>query len=303
MRMKNVLRGAGLAMIGTLAMGAMAMAQDVGVPEPWGLGYQPAATEVASRQHGLTAGLHWVAFGITLFVTVLLAYTCWRFSEKRNPEAKRFSHNTAIEVAWTVVPVVILVAIAVPSIRYLYFQETVPPAGVTVKAIGKQWYWTYEYELEGETVSYDSYMAGGQNHPTYEVMKAAMENDGASPDEIPPEALWKLKTDAPMVVPVDTNIRVQVTAEPTGVLHAFAMPSFGVKADAVPARLNELWFEAKQIGTFYGQCSELCGPLHAYMPIEVQVVSRADFESRLSEVAGLKPKGETKLADAADTAQ
>ena len=298
MRSGHLLIGLG-AIAALTATTGISLAQDLGVPAPGGVGYQDAATEKMERLIGLSVGLHWIAFFITLFVTVLLGYTCWRFSEKRNPVASRFSHNTTIEVAWTLIPVLILVGIAYPSIKYLYYQETVPPSDVTVKAIGASgWWWNYEYEIDGEEVAYSSYMAGGQ-HASYDGMVASMKDEGASPEEIPSEAMWKLKTTAPMVVPVDSIIRVQVTSEPGGVLHAFAVPAFGVKADAVPGTLHETWFEATKVGSFYGQCSELCGPGHSYMPIEVEVVAKEDFKKRLLEVydiANGPSTSDTKLA-------
>jgi len=245
MRSGHLLIGLGAATVLAATTGA-AMAQDLGVPTPGGLGYQEPATESMERLISLSAGLHWIAFFITLFVTVLLGYTCWRFSEKRNPVASRFSHNTTVEVAWTLIPVLILVGIAYPSIKYLYYQGTVPPSEVTVKAIGASgWWWNYEYEIDGEEVAYSSYMAGGQ-HASYDQMVAAMKKEGASDDEIPSSALWKLKTTA--------------------------------------GSLHETWFEANKVGTFYGQCSELCGRGHSYMPIEVEVVAKEDFKKRLLEV-------------------
>ena len=283
MRSGNLLIGLGAA-VTLAATTSISWAQDIGVPQPGAYGYQEPATEVMERLVSLSNGLHWVAFLITLFVTILLGYTCWRFSEKRNPVASRFSHNTTIEVAWTLIPVLILVGIAYPSIKYLYYQETVPPSDVTVKAIGASgWWWNYEYEIDGEEVAYSSYMAGS-GYATYDDVVKGMKAEGASDDEIPSLALWKLKTTAPMVVPVDSIIRVQVTSEPGGVLHAFAVPAFGIKADAVPGTLHETWFEARRTGTFYGQCSELCGRGHSYMPIEVEVVSKEEFKSRLLEV-------------------
>ncbi len=283
MRSGHLLIGLGAAAALAASTG-ISLAEDVGVPKAGAYGYQDPATDVMERLISLSVGLHWIAFLITLFVTVLLGYTCWRFSEKRNPVASRFSHNTTIEVAWTLIPVLILVGIAYPSIKYLYYQETVPPSDVTVKAIGASgWWWNYEYEIDGEEVAYSSYMAGS-GYATYDDVVKGMQAEGASEDEIPSLALWKLKTTAPMVVPVDSIIRVQVTSEPGGVLHAFAVPAFGVKADAVPGSLHETWFEARRTGTFYGQCSELCGRGHSYMPIEVEVVSKEDFKSRLLEV-------------------
>jgi len=305
MRSGKLLIGLGAVSILAASTG-ITLAQDLGVPKDWAYGYQEPVTEVARQAQSQSFNLHVVATVITIFVTILLAYTCWRFSEKRNPVSRRFSHNTAIEVAWTLIPVLILVGLAVPSIRYLYFQETVPPSEVTVKAIGASgWYWTYEYEVDGEIVAYDSTMLGN-GYATYDGMKAALEAEGAGAAEIPSPELWKLKSSAPMVVPVNTNVTVNVTSEPGGILHAFAVPAFAVKVDAVPGQLNATWFNSDKVGTFYGQCSELCGQGHSYMPIEVEVVSKEDFEARLKEVIELangpsaKPDvklAETKLAD------
>ena len=271
----------------------------IGKPEAWATGYQPAVTEVAARLHDLTFWLHVIATLITVFVTVLLAYTVWRYAEKRNPTPDRFSHNTPIEVAWTLVPVLILVGIAWPSIKYLYFQQTVPPANVTVKAIGHQWYWEYMYVIDGEEVYVDSNMAG-YGYATYDDMVNGMLANGASEDEIPSRALWRLESTQPMIVPSEAIVNVQVTS--VDVLHAFAMPSFGVKADAVPGQLNETWFAVGKAyeGTYYGQCSELCGKDHAYMPIEVKVVSPEAFEVAMQEIkaeyAAKQGRGETRVA-------
>lgn len=283
MRSGHLLIGFGAAALLAATTGA-SLAQDIGVPAPAAYGYQDPATESMRRLIGLSVGLHWIAFAITIFVTILLGYTCWRFSEKRNPVSHRFSHNTPIEVAWTLIPVLILVGIAYPSIKYLYYQETVPPADMTVKAIGASgWWWNYEYVIDGEEIAYSSYMAGN-GYSNYDDMVAGMKAEGAAEEDIPSLALWKLKTTAPMVVPVNSNVAVDVTSEPGGVLHAFAVPAFGVKTDAVPGRLNTTWFNVDKVGTYYGQCSELCGRGHSYMPIEVEVVSREDFVKRLKEV-------------------
>lgn len=266
-----------------------AFAYGFGKPEEWQLGYQVPVTDIAERVQSLSFGLHWLAAIITIFVTGLLAYTCWRFSAKRNPTAARFTHNTAIEVIWTVVPVLILVGMAYPSIKLLYFQETVPPADLTVKAIGNQWRWEYVYDINEEPVYVDSGMAG-YGYSNYEAMVAGvtetMTDEEASPEEIaaaiPARDTWKLKATAAMVVPVDSIVRVQVTA--ADVLHAWTVPAFGVKVDAVPGRLNEVWFKAEQVGTFYGQCSELCGKDHSYMPIEVKVVPKEEFQAELDSI-------------------
>ena len=231
--------------------GATAFASE---PQPWQLGFQPAATPVMERIADFHQLLFIIILLITVFVLGLLIYTIVKFSAKNNPVPSKTTHNTLIEVIWTVVPVIILVIIAVPSFKLLYFSDVVPKADMTIKAIGNQWYWTYEYPDHGK-FSFDANMI---------------------PDsEIKPGQKRLLSTDTSVVVPVDTTVRVQVTA--ADVLHAWAMPAFGVKIDAVPGRLNETWFKATKQGIYYGQCSELCGVKHGFMPIQVEVVSKAKF--------------------------
>lgn len=258
-----------------------AFAAGLGQPEPWQLGFQLPATDIAERVQGLSFWLHILAAAITLFVTALLAYVCWKFSAKRNPNPSRFTHNTTVEVVWTVVPVLILVAMAYPSIKLLYYQETIPESELTIKATGYQWYWDYTYNVDGEEVIVESLMAG-KGYSTYEEMVAGMQADGYSEEEIPSDMEWKLAATAPMIVPVNTKVRLHVTA--ADVMHAWTVPSFGVKVDAVPGRLNELWFEANTVGRYFGQCSELCGRDHSYMPIMVDVVPQEDWDNRLAEM-------------------
>ncbi len=258
-----------------------AFAAGLGQPEPWQLGFQLPATDIAERVQGLSFWLHILAAAITLFVTALLAYVCWKFSAKRNPNPSRFTHNTTVEVVWTVVPVLILVAMAYPSIKLLYYQETIPESELTIKATGYQWYWDYTYNVDGEEVIVESLMAG-KGYSTYEEMVEGMQADGYSEEEIPSDMEWKLAATAPMIVPVNTKVRLHVTA--ADVMHAWTVPSFGVKVDAVPGRLNELWFEANTVGRYFGQCSELCGRDHSYMPIMVDVVPQEDWDNRLAEM-------------------
>jgi len=182
-----------------------------------------------------------------------------RFRAGRNPSPSKTTHNTLVEVVWTVLPILILIVIAVPSFRLLYFQRVLPEAEMTVKAVGYQWYWGYEYPDHGD-FAFDSYMLDDANR-------------GDQPR--------LLATDTAMVVPVDTTIRVVVTG--ADVLHSWAMPAFGLKMDAVPGRLNEVWFKAEKTGTFYGQCSEICGIRHAFMPIRVEVVEREVFDRWVEE--------------------
>lgn len=239
-----------------LAAGAAAAA----VPEPWQLGLQPAASPIAERVHSFHNLLLWVITLITLFVLALLVYTCVRFRESRNPVPSRRTHNTLLEVVWTAVPVLILVIIAIPSFKLLYYQDRLPETELTVKAIGHQWYWTYEYPDHGNF--------------TFDAIMVPDEEIGAGQHRL-------LETDNRVVLPVGTNIRVLVTA--ADVLHSWAMPSMGVKVDAVPGRLNELWLHITEPGVYYGQCSELCGANHGFMPIAVEALSKEDFEAWVAE--------------------
>jgi len=237
----------------------------LGQSEPWQVGFQEAASPSAVGIASFHNLLFWIITVITVFVAVLLVYVIWRFSEKKNPVPSKTTHNTAIEFAWTVIPILILVAIAIPSFRLLYLQRDIPEAALTIKATGNQWYWGYEYpehkDADGEAVSFDA------------IMKTDEERKEGDPR--------LLATDNPVVVPVNKIVKIIVTA--SDVLHAWTIPSFGAKIDAVPGRLNEIWFKADKKGVYYGQCSELCGKDHAFMPIEVRVVSDADFKKWLEE--------------------
>jgi cytochrome c oxidase subunit 2 len=202
---------------------------------------------------------------VTLLVLGLMLYIIVRFNAKANPVPSKVTHNTLIEVIWTIAPIVILVVIAVPSLRLLYLQRDIPVADMTVKVIGNpSWNWTYEYPDLGlnddgsAKVSFTSYLKS----------KADAERDNVP---------YLLATDVPVVVPVNKTVKLIVTSDPEGIIHAWTIPSFGMKIDAVPGRLNEDWFKATREGVYYGQCSELCGKDHAFMPIEVHVVSEADF--------------------------
>lgn len=223
-------------------------------PKPWETGFQEAVTPVMEKINEFHNILLVVITVITIFVLVLLLYTCIRFSAKNNPVPSKNTHNTLIEIIWTALPVLILVVLAIPSMRLLYFSQKVENTEMTIKVIGNQWYWSYQYPDNGN-ISFDSYM-----------IKDA---------EIKPGQLRLLDVDNHVVVPVDTKIRVQLTA--ADVIHSWAVPAFGLKTDAVPGKLNETWFQAEKIGTYYGQCSELCGVGHGFMPIQVEVVSKEDF--------------------------
>ena len=249
------------------AWGAVALSLAAGpalaAPRPWEVNLQPPATSIAERIHSFHELLLWVITLITLFVLALLVYTCLRFRESRNPVPSKRSHNTLLEVVWTAVPVLILVIIAIPSFKLLYYSDVVPKTDLTVKAIGHQWYWSYEYPDNGN-FTFD----------------ALMIPDG----DIKAGQLRLLETDNRVVLPVGIDIRVQVTA--ADVLHSWAMPPFGVKVDAVPGRLNELWVHINEPGTYYGQCSELCGANHGFMPITIEAVTPEAFQAWVTEAQG-----------------
>ena len=233
-------------------------------PTPWAMSLQDAATTVMNHIRWFEAFTLIIITLIVLFVLILMIYVCWRFAESRNPNPSKTTHHTMLEVVWTVVPIIILVIIAVPSFRLLYEEAVVPPADMTIKATGYQWSWGYEYPDHGD-IEFLQFMLSDEER------LAAIEASGGTEQDYP----RLLAVDNAVVVPVDTTVRLIVTA--ADVLHAFAMPAFGVKMDAVPGRLNETWFHAEREGIYYGQCSELCGTDHAFMPIAIRVVSQADF--------------------------
>ena len=223
-------------------------------PEPWGVNFQPSASTTMEQISSFNELLLVIISAVTVFVLALLLYVIWRFNEARNPVPSKTTHNTLLEVLWTGIPVIILVIVAVPSFKLLYYADRVEEAEVTIKAIGRQWYWSYEYP-DHDNFTFDAYMI---------------------PDEDLEEGQPRLlATDNPVVLPVDTNIRILVTA--SDVLHNFAMPSMGLKLDGVPGRINETWVRITKEGVFYGQCSELCGTGHAYMPIEIHAVSKEAY--------------------------
>lgn len=224
-------------------------------PRPWQIGLQEAVTPVMEKIESFHSLLLVVIYSIGAFVFVLLVYTCFKFSAKRNPVPSKNTHNTLLEVVWTALPVIILIGIAIPSMRTLYYAQKIENADMTVKVIGNQWYWSYQYPDHGN-IAFDSYMI--------------------KDEDIKPGQKRLLEVDNHLVVPVDTTIRVQLTA--ADVIHSWAVPAFGIKIDAVPGKLNETWFRATKTGTYYGQCSELCGVGHGFMPIDVDVVSKEDFK-------------------------
>jgi cytochrome c oxidase subunit II len=272
------------------AMAGASAAQDlpiIGRPVPQGMGFQPAATELARELQWLDGFILVIITVITLFVTGLLLWVIARHNSKANPTPARFSHNTPIEIAWTVIPIVILVVIGAFSLPVLFKQQEIPTADITIKAIGKQWYWTYEYpdhEFEFDSYMIGSPATGGDNRLTPEV-EAQLVEAGYSRED------FLLATDTAVVVPVGKTIVVQVTA--ADVIHSWTIPAFGVKQDGVPGRLAQLWFTAEKEGVYFGQCSELCGIAHAYMPITVKVVSEEAYaawlDGAIAEYAG-KPR-------------
>ena len=265
--------------------GASANAQEnlelIGVPTPSGTGFQPAVTELARDLQWLDGMLLIIITAISLFVVFLLGYVIFKFNRKANPEPSSFTHNTPVEVAWTVVPIVILVFIGAFSIPVLFKQQVIPDGDINIKVTGYQWYWGYEYTDHG--FGFDSMLIGDGKVLTPEV-EAELIEAGYSKDE------FLLATDTAVVVPVDKVVVMQVTG--ADVIHSWTIPAFGVKQDAVPGRLGQLWFKAEKEGVYFGQCSELCGKDHAYMPITVKVVSQENYEAWLSgaieEFAGLE---------------
>lgn len=259
--MKSILALSLVMLSATLGLDAFAAE---GLAEPWQYNFQEPVTPVMERLNGLHNYLLVIITVITVFVMGLLAYVCFRFRKAANPVASKNSHNTIVEIVWTVVPVLILGAIFIPSYR-LHFDcvhsigctENGEPveADLTLKVVGYQWYWNYEYTDQG--IKFDSYMK-----------KEA---------DLAPGEPRLLAVDNPIYVPVNKNVRVLVTGG--DVIHSFAMPAFGVKQDAVPGRLNETWFRAEKEGVYYGQCSELCGRLHGFMPIQIHVVSQEAFDA------------------------
>jgi cytochrome c oxidase subunit 2 len=236
--------------------GALLAAQ----PQPRQMDFQPAASPTMERIQAFNDLVFPIIVAISVFVLGLLLYVMWRYSEKRNPTPSKTTHNTVIEVIWTVVPVIILVVIAVPAFRLLYFADRIEDAEMTIKAIGRQWYWSYEYPDHGD-LTFDAYMVADE--------------------DLEPGQPRLLQTDNAVVLPVATRIRVLVTA--SDVLHSFAMPSMGLKLDAVPGQVNETWVQINAEGMYYGQCSEICGTGHSYMPIMIKAVSKEAFAEWVEE--------------------
>ena len=258
-------------------------------PTPWQTRFQPPATDMMAQIEWFEAYTLWFVIPITLLVLVLLAWCIFKFRASVNPTPSRTSHNTVIEVIWTVGPVIILLFIAVPSFQLLTAQYTPQEeAKLTLKATGNQWNWDYEYQIEEPLTINSAIVLTDEDRATLG------KQDLATYPRL-------LTVDNEMVVPVNTMVRVLVTA--ADVIHAFAMPAFGVKTDAVPGRINEIWFKANKEGLYYGQCSELCGKDHAYMPIAIRVVNDAQYTTWLAAARTDLPGANKALMAAVDGGQ
>jgi cytochrome c oxidase subunit 2 len=245
---------------GALAQPAAPPGEMTGAPIPWAMGLQPAAGPVKEAIHDFNQLVLWIIIAITIFVAALLAYACWRFAASRNPNPSRTSHNTVLEIAWTVVPVLILLIIAIPSFRLIYYTDRARDADLTVSVQGRQWYWHYTYPDNGN-FSFDSYPV-----PT---------------EELRPGQIRNLSVDNPLVIPVGANVRVLTTGQ--DVIHSFFVPSLGIQKYTIPGRTLEAWMRADREGTFYGQCNQICGNNHWFMPIAVRAVPRAEYDAWVAE--------------------
>jgi cytochrome c oxidase subunit 2 len=253
----------GLAAVVAVMAAAPALAQGaVGAPTPWGMGLQASGGPIKDAISEFNSLVFGIIVGITIFVLLLLAWCVWRYRAAVNPNPSTTSHNTLLEVAWTVVPVLILVVIAVPSFRLIYFQDRTPNADMTIGVQGRQWYWNYTYPDHGN-FSFDSY-------PLQE-------------DQLPPERrhLFRLAVDNELVIPVGANVRVITTGY--DVIHSFFVPALGVQKYTIPGRALETWIRADREGVYYGQCNQICGTNHWFMPIAVRAVSREDFDKWVAE--------------------
>ena len=254
-----------------------------GGPKPWQTDFRPAATPTMEKVVAFHNFLNPIIIVIALFVIVLMIYILFRFSAKKNPIPSKNTHNTFLEILWTVIPTIILLVIAIPSFKLLYFSHYNPNTEMTLKAIGHQWYWTYEYSDEG--FSFDSNILCSTQEECDELSK-----------ETGKKYVRLLDVDEPIVLPVNKKIKVITTA--TDVIHSFSVPAFGIKIDGVPGRAQDTWFEILKEGTYYGQCSELCGMLHGYMPIVVKAVSESEFNEWVqSKKAAAKKNEEIKKVE------
>jgi len=284
MRIGKSLVGTGVSFAAIVA-GGMLRAQDaldglerIGKPTPGGMSLQPAATEVARDIHFLDNMILWIISAITLLVMVLLLWVIIRYNSRVNKTPATFTHNSVVEVLWTLGPIVVLIFIGAFSLPVLFKQLEIPKADLTIRVTGNQWFWNYEYP--DQNIAFDSYMIGqpatlegDQAYVLNDEVKAKLKAEGYNQDE------FLLAVDNPMVVPVGKYVVLEVTG--ADVIHAWAMPAFGVKMDAIPGRINRTWFKADKIGIYFGQCSQLCGKDHAFMPIVVKVVSQDAYEKWL----------------------
>ena len=264
--MRRILSTA-LALMVTAAGAALAQSpppgpggQAIGAPVPWGIDLQDAMGPVKAAIHDFNSLVLWIIIGIVIFVAALLAWVMWRYSASRNPNPSRVSHHTMLEVAWTVVPVLILLIIAIPSFRLIYYEDRARDADMTISVQGRQWYWHYGYPDHGN-FTFDSYPIAD--------------------NELRPGQIAKLSVDNPLVIPVGATIRVMTTGH--DVIHSFFVPSLGVQKYTIPGRTMETWFRADREGTFYGQCNQICGNNHWFMPIAVRAVPRAEFDAWVAE--------------------
>lgn len=239
-----------------------------GIPKDWQMWYQESASPVMERVNEMHTMLMWIITPILIFVTVMLAITIFRFREKKNPTPSKRTHNVPLEILWTLVPVVIVAAIAFPSVKLIYFMDKTEKADMTLKVIGHQWYWEYEYP--DHNISFDSFMLNR--------------------DQLKEGQIRNLEVDKQVVLPVDTNVRILGTS--VDVLHSWAVPSFGIKQDTIPGRLRETWVRITKPGVYYGQCSELCGKDHGYMSIAVRAVPKEEFEAWVKGEGGSLPRSE-----------
>jgi cytochrome c oxidase subunit II len=228
-------------------------------PLPWAIGFQKGASPTMERITTLSTFLNGIIVAIVVLVTALVAWACWRFNARRNPTPATWSHNTPLEIAWTAIPAIILLVVAIPSFRLLYFMDRTPTAEMNLKIVGHQWYWSYEYP--DQDFKFDSMMV--------------------QDDSLKPGQPRLLTADNELVLPAGVSIRLQMTAD--DVIHSWSVPAFGVKTDAIPGRLNESWVQITEPGIYYGQCSQLCGVNHAFMPIHVRALPKDQFNAWVAE--------------------
>ena len=249
-----------------------------GGPKPWQLGFRPPATSTMEKVVQFhDSFINPIIIAIALFVIGLMVYIIVRFSEKNNPKPTKTTHNTTLEVLWTAIPAIILIIIAIPAFKLLYYSHYNPNTEMTIKAIGNQWYWSYEYPDHG--IAFDSNMLCGTKEECDEMSKETGKNH-----------VRLLDVDEPLVLPVNKKIKVIATA--TDVIHSFSVSAFGIKIDGVPGRVQDTWFEILKEGTYYGQCSELCGMLHGFMPIKVKAVSDSEFDNWVQNKKAAAKKNE-----------